>query len=79
MTNDDATTDEAVKAVDDARQPLLKRVGASVDATTKMNHRLMRNPKFRALLVESVRRMRCDAMRQASVNMTARRLTSDFE
>ena len=67
----DETMDDAPGASDEAREPLLKRVGASVEGTSLMNHRLMKNPKFRALLVESVRGTR----RDATVNSHARRLT----
>ena len=56
----DETMDDAPGASDEAREPLLKRVGASVEGTSLMNHRLMKNPKFRALLVESVRGTRRD-------------------
>ena len=72
----DETMDDAPRASDEAREPLLKRVGASVEGTSMMNHRLMKNPKFRALLVESVRGTRRDATRRdATVNSHARRLT----
>jgi hypothetical protein len=72
----DETMDDAPRASDEAREPLLKRVGASVEGTSLMNHRLMKNPKFRALLVESVRGTRRDATRRdATVNSHARRLT----
>ena len=72
----DETMDDAPGASDEAREPLLKRVGASVEGTSLMNHRLMKNPKFRALLVESVRGTRRDATRRdATVNSHARRLT----
>ena len=72
----DETMDDAQRASDEAREPLLKRVGASVEGTSLMNHRLMKNPKFRALLVESVRGTRRDATRRdATVNSHARRLT----
>ena len=61
----DETMDDAPRASsDEAREPLLKRVGASVEGTSLMNHRLMKNPKFRALLVESVRGTRRDATRR---------------
>ena len=60
----DETMDDAPGASDEAREPLLKRVGASVEGTSLMNHRLMKNPKFRALLVESVRGTRRDATRR---------------
>ena len=72
----DETMDDAPGASDEAREPLLKRVGATVEGTSLMNHRLMKNPKFRALLVESVRGTRRDATRRdATVNSHARRLT----
>ena len=57
-------SDETMDDANEAREPLLKRVGASVEGTSMMNHRLMKNPKFRALLVESVRGTRRDATRR---------------
>jgi len=39
----------------DAEEPLLRRLGATVSSTKLVNAKLLHNPKFRALLVESVR------------------------
>lgn len=44
-----------------AEEPLLRRVGATVSSNRLVNARLMHNPKFRALLVESVRALWCCA------------------
>ena len=74
----DETMDDAPGASDEAREPLLKRVGASVEGTSLMNHRLMKNPKFRALVVESVRGVQFRGWVLASVSLNVCVIVCDF-